>query len=295
LKAHSTGEPAGITITEIVVVIGIVGLSLSVMVSGIVRSRGASRRVSCLNNLRQIALALHNYESEYQSLPSGVGNPDGPIHSRREGLHVSWVLSLLPFMEQWQLSSVIDQSISVYDPANTKVTTSIRSLLCPEDPAGGTAPRPWAAGMGSYAGCHHDVEAPIDVDNHGVFFLNSRIRHEDIPDGSSHTIVVGEKPLIVGDLGWASGTRATLRNMGARLNDPATFRPVPPEASNDDLFVGGFASYHHGGANFAFGDGSIRFIRETVDPGVYRLLGHRADGELISDDAFPNNLGAPTR
>ena len=73
-------------------------------------------------------------------------------------------------------------------------------------------------GVSSYAACHHDVEAPIDVENHGVFYLNSSIRHEDIPDGSSYTIFVGEKRIASQDLGWLSGTRATLRNTGTPLN-----------------------------------------------------------------------------
>src|SRR5690606_29760896 len=71
-----------------------------------------------------------------------------------------------------------------------------------------------------YAAVHHDVEAPIDVDNHGVFFLNSRIRYEDIIDGSSQTLFLGEVIAEQGGLGWMSGTRATLRNMGTPINWP---------------------------------------------------------------------------
>ena len=76
-----------------------------------------------------------------------------------------------------------------------------------------------AAGAGSwtvsnYAGCYHDVESPIDVDNHGVMYLNSHISQKDVTDGTSHTIYVGEKLSDEQDLGWMSGTRATLRNTG---------------------------------------------------------------------------------
>ena len=70
----------------------------------------------------------------------------------------------------------------------------------------------------NYAGCHHDVEAPIDADNHGVLFLNSHISGDDIPDGAAHTIFIGEKIVADDDLGWMSGTRATLRNTGLRIN-----------------------------------------------------------------------------
>ena len=131
----------------------------------------------------------------------------------------------------------------------------------------------------SYAGCHHDVEAPIDVDNHGVFFLNSRVSHDGLTDGSAFTIFVGEKRNQAWDAGgWMSGTRATLRNTGTPIN--ATGHGRPPD------FVGGFGSHHLQGANFAFGDGSVRFLSERINPAVYRLLGHRDDGEPINENAF---------
>ena len=142
-------------------------------------------------------------------------------------------------------------------------------------------------GVSSYAGCHNHVEAPIDVDNRGVLFLNSRVSKAEITDGTSFTIFVGEKTLKRPDSGWMSGTRATLRNTGTRLNAkraPGANGGVGADPNDHGaLFVGGFSSAHPGGANFIFGDGSVRFITESINPAVYRLLGHRADGELISD------------
>src|SRR5439155_19916447 len=96
----------------------------------------------------------------------------------------------------------------------TATTYKIQTCPC--------SPRP--SGQMNYAGCHHAVEAPIDADNHGVLYLNSRVAYDDITDGPAYTIMVGEVrngP----SLGWASGTRATLRNTGTRINelDP-TFR-----------------------------------------------------------------------
>jgi len=171
---------------------------------------------------------------------------------------------------------------------------------------------------------HHDVEAPIDADNHGVFFLNSRLRVRDITDGTSHTLFAGEKLSEPDDLGWMSGTRATLRNTGTALNtglpplpvwnapasdskensdetaaaatggdaqqtpsagaeQPAVVaQPKPAQAAGVDptLVVGGFISRHPGGVNFAFGDGSVRFIPDTISMGVLQQLGNRADGKL---------------
>ncbi len=206
---------------------------------------------------------------------------------------MGWMVALLPFIEQSGVAAAIDPTVSVYEQGSTPgFPARINIFRCPSDPFVSGPTSPWPS---SYAGCHHDVEAPIDVDNHGVFFLNSRVRREDIVDGTSFTVFIGEKPNNANDLGWLSGTRATLRNTGRPLNHPHTFRDdltdVPGAA--DALAVGGFASYHGGGANFGFGDGSVRFIRQSIDMNVYRRLGHREDGELISASDLGSDLGRP--
>ena len=102
--------------------------------------------------------------------------------------------------------------------------TWIGSLHCPSDGsagrsyfAGGWPPSVTGPGKSSYAACHHEVEAAIDEDNHGVFFLNSHIRVVDVTDGLSQTIFLGEVPS-GSAAGWVSGTRATLRNTGHPIN-----------------------------------------------------------------------------
>jgi prepilin-type processing-associated H-X9-DG protein len=140
--------------------------------------------------------------------------------------------------------------------------------------------------VSNYAGCHHDVEAPIAANNMGVLFLNSRIRYEGVKDGTSNTIYVGEKRVDPNDLGWASGTRATLRNTGTLPNGlfgSTTMNGLPPAEEAVDP-VGGYSSFHPGGMNVLFGDGSVRFLKNSVDARVYRLLGNRADGQPISED-----------
>jgi prepilin-type processing-associated H-X9-DG protein len=279
---------------EVVAVLTIIAAFFCLMIPAIGNSRNAARRTQCANNFKQILLGLQNYETQNQALPSGVVNPTGPIHNRREGLHSGWIVALLPYLDFAQLAESIDPDVSVYEQVSpAAVSSRIGILRCPSDPLNkGTALPP---GLSSYAGCHHDVEAPIDVDNHGAFFLNSRVRREDISDGTSFTFFVGEKPINAADLGWASGTRATLRNTGTPLNDPSTIHDdvtgLPGAA--DALAVGGFASYHPGGAHFGFGDGSVRFISQSISPSVYRHLGNRADGELISAADFESDSGRP--
>src|SRR5262249_34735455 len=158
-----------------------------------------------------------------------------------EGFHAGWIVQLLPYMEQGALT--VDPTLSVYDPANAgPASTTIRILLCPSDP-GMKSPGGKVPAVSSYAGCHHDVEPPIDVDNHGVSSPNSPARREDIPDGSASPIFVGEKRIERADLGWVSAPRATLRNTGAPPN-----APPPADAPADEDRVGGFGSYHPGGA-----------------------------------------------
>jgi len=165
----------------------------------------------------------------------------------------------------------------------------IRTFLCPSGPRD-----PSDVGHSSYVGVHHDVEAPIDATNHGVFFLNSSVRYENITDGSAHTFFVGEKIFPdSSDLGWMSGTRATLRNTGTPLNtERNAWRTKPttgmsPGAPADPVLgttaVGGFSSFHPGGAQFAFGDGHVSFMSETMSPAVYQQYGHRADGKLLTE------------
>lgn len=270
------GRPA-FTMIEVLAALSIVAVVACMVLPALVRGREAANRISCVNNLRQWSLALQNYEFVNQVLPPGVVDPRGPIHNQAEGQHIGWIVQLLPYAEQAGVAQSIDTRFSVYDPANdTAAAVRISSLLCPSDPRAKTYT---GLGVSSYAGCHHDVEAPIDADNSGVFFLNSRVRRVDVTDGASFTIYVGEKALVPDDLGWLSGTRATLRNTGAPIQSPAPSRRVVPV---DDR-VGGFGSDHPGGANFGFGDGSVRFLKARIDARVYRLLGHRADGDLISD------------
>ncbi len=267
---------AAFTIIELLVTLTIIVMMAGVLLPAIAESREAARRSGCINNLRQVALALQNYETSSRVLPPGVVNSKGPIENDFEGLHIGWITQLLPFMEQVRVYQAIDFDVSVYDPVNrTAATVQLSSLKCPSDRSSGLIK---GLGASSYAACHHDVEAPIDVDNHGVFFLNSHVSYNDIPDGASTTIFVGEKRITDVDLGWMSGTRATLRNTGTPINATGS--------EMTRLQVGGFGSAHPNGANFTFGDGSVRYIHSTIPPDLFRRLGHRDDGELVEEGPY---------
>ena len=275
---HRRQTNRAFTIIELLVTLTIIVGMICILFPAIAATRESSRRIGCLNNLRQLSLAIQNYETSFHMLPSGVVNPTGPIHQTPDDLHVGWIVQLLPYLEQTSVARSIDTDVSVYDPVNrTPAMTNISSLHCMSNPSR------WSRltkglGTSNYAACHHDVEAPIDIDNHGVFFLNSHINYSDITDGTSTTIFVGEKVIPQNDLGWLSGTRATLRNTGTPLN--LTDQVLPPD------IVGGFGSHHPDGANFMFGDGSVRLLHNRIQQDLYRRLGHRDDGELVTEGPY---------
>jgi prepilin-type processing-associated H-X9-DG protein len=301
---------------ELLIVVGIIALLISLLLPAVQSAREQARRVQCTNNLLQLGIALGNYVSTHTVLPPGVVNDTGPILNIPQGYHFGWVVQILPYIGQNNVFRHFDFSDSVYAASNfTARSVQMGTLLCPSSPN--------TPGAMSYAGCHHDVEAPIADDNHGVLYLNSHIGFDDITDGLAQTIMVGERresdPAV---LGWASGTSATLRNTGSALDDQSLYRglsksqmPVMREAldridpahawgqlSDEERIsaygklveegiiridlVGGFSSWHPGGANFLFCDGSARFVKESIRPSLYQRLGGRADGEMVSDDAF---------
>jgi len=127
--------------------------------------------------------------------------------------------AILPYYDRQELQLDIDYSVGVYQPQNDMARgVDLRSLICPSSGAATTAIAAGVrVGVSTYAACHNDAEAPIDVDNNGVFFLNSQIRTADISDGLSNTIFIGERLEDARELGWMSGTRSTLRNVGAAI------------------------------------------------------------------------------
>ncbi len=151
------------------------------------------------------------------SIPGAIVNATGPVQNVPNGYHHGWLVQILPYLDRGDFDGMIDDTAGIYAPANLQARRAVlASLVCPSD----VGPLRRADGMadGDYAGCHHDTERPINTNQNGILYLNSRVRYDDIPDGSACTIAVGEKRRLGLDLGWASGTRASLRNPGNRNN-----------------------------------------------------------------------------
>jgi prepilin-type N-terminal cleavage/methylation domain-containing protein/prepilin-type processing-associated H-X9-DG protein len=274
------------TLVELLVVIAIIGILVGLLLPAVQAAREAARRCHCVNNVAQIALAIHSYEFNTEHLPSGVVNASGPIRNEPIGQHVSWIVQVLPQLEQANVYRAFDQTTGAYSDKNKPAVRQLLSVLvCPSaSTPNRTGIEPFVA-PSNYAGCHNDAEAPIDANNNGVFFLNSRLRFSEILDGTSQTILIGESLPGQLDLGWASGTRATLRNT-ENFQAPSRVQgdgrvTIEPAGS---LNVGGFASSHTGGSAFAFADGSVQFLSYAIEASLLKKLGNRADGELLDGD-----------
>ena len=295
------GGPAGsrgFTLIELLVVIAIIAVLIALLLPAVQAAREAARRIQCTNNLMQLALALQNYESAHEVFPQGVVNDSGPVLDQAKGYHFGWLVRILPYCEMRNTYNHFNLAVSVYDGRNlTTRTTLVRSFLCPSD--NGINRAPSGVILTNYVACHNSIEAPIDANNDGVFILNRAIRYEDIPDGSSNTLFLGEKLNDGMGQGWASGTRASLRNTGTAVNGTlggGSMWAVPAGAGKKGTdtvaapgtpaYVGGFASKHPGGANCAMGDGSVRFLKASISPSILSLLGSRADGEILDGSSY---------
>ena len=295
--------PRGFTLIELLVVIAIIALLVALLIPAVQAARGAARRASCINNLKQVGLALHNYESTNRVLPPGyistfnaTGTDLGPGWG--------WGAMILPQMEQAPLFAAINFSLPIA-PQTTVALTRLTAYLCPAD---ATAPA-WTAYqrdasgnpialLGTVASSHYvGVFGTSDpgVDGDGLFFRNSAVAVRDITDGLSQTLAVGERGHRLGDATWTgSVTGAVLfptNNDGIgypRAEDAAGMilghaggRKGPGDPAGE---VNQFFSEHPGGVNFLLADGSVRFLTTTLNSQTFHALATRAGGETLSGD-----------
>jgi len=272
LQKHS-----GFTAVEVLLVFVMLALLLMLLVPALQTSRQAARQTECLNRLHQIGIALQNYETVMRVLPPGCVNADAPIQNEADGYHMSWIVQLLPMMDQENLFETIDWTYGAYATNNAIAGVSAPYYFqCSSDPNHSASMM--SAGS-SYAGCIGGTSRAIDVDNTGLLYLNSSIDDIRIPDGRSNTLVVGEvrisSTLTESGLSWSSGTAATLRSSGLPLNstDDSMYEIITSES-------GGFGSWHEGTATMLFADGSAKAMSDKTDLELLILLGDRADGQM---------------
>lgn len=257
------------TLVELLVVIAIIGILVGLLAPSLQTMRESSRRAGCQARLVPIGMAIQSYHARWLHFPVGTVADSGPIQSVAAGNHHNWLGRLTQLMDQPVIASRIDRSVSVYDERNADVLRlRYAGVKCPSvgsDPANAS----------SYVGLHHPTETPIDETNRGVFVLNVPVSRDDVSDGLSNTAFVSEKLIDPFDLGWLSGTRATLRNVGSGLRTRSDVQSQP-----SPLAVGSIGSLHPAGAHVLFGSVEIRFLATQTDARVLQQMVDRSDGQL---------------
>jgi prepilin-type N-terminal cleavage/methylation domain-containing protein len=293
----SKRQRGAFTLVELLVVIAIIGMLVALLLPAIQAARESARKTSCRNNLHQIGVAMHNYESAFRKLPPGYKYA---FSSQGNVLGHSWTDMILPFMELKNMYDVIDFKKPIYDPANVIREQHIASLLCPTDdvsPTGfvqmGDARFAMACYVANFGTPDLDEDqeqanpAPTDPFNRrgpwGPFYRNSATRLKHITDGTAKTLMVGERqngPFrtqgvhgvhIEYETTWAGAVR--------EITDPTDdhghmvlFQTghTPNHADSDDRDV---SASHSGEALFLMCDASVHSISEGIDEKVYFALG----------------------
>ncbi len=210
---------SGFTLIEFLVVIAIFAVIIAMATPAILSSREAARRNTCSHHLREIWIGVQSYQDFHRSLPAGVTAERNLIPPREDGEFRSWVLPLLGDLKQPLLAEKFtDQVTLTSDTGRTLRHYQIPMMLCPSDDAPPRGTSTGAPAQSNYAGCHDSRATAIADGNTGLLTLNQRFSLNEIPDGSAYTILLGELRRSPDDLGWASGTRGTLRNAGTPIN-----------------------------------------------------------------------------
>ncbi len=320
---------AGFTLIELLVVIAIIAILIGLLLPAVQKVREAAARTKCANNLKQIALSSHNYHSEYGRLPSALnypgltGWPQAPIVSMFINLHEQ----LLPYNEQgavyealqsggpngWNLTNADNQYANTTG-LGAPGSTVLPYLICPSD---GSMPSPaeqiyggaYLFGLSSYAGNAGTYSTSVTYNSTltnpkklwGPFFINSSVRLADFADGTSNTLLFGERSQlnlnesgnsaqVIG--GWAWVNSFSMEDM--TMNTSGIINGSNPAVSGtmEGITIhdaNPFGSQHNGGqgANFAFGDGSVKFILKTVDLAtVFQPLSTYEGGETVEPSLY---------
>src|SRR5262245_24580467 len=313
----------GFTLVELLVVIAIIGILVALLLPAIQAAREAARRSQCVNNEKQIGMALLNYESSRKKFPSGRHGCDGGIELRciaelpmiyRNAM--SGFVLILPYLEEQQLFTVLDLSKKGYniwpDPMvgvaeNVWATPQVQQAMNVRPsvyvcPSSGTIPtndnkvfdtwqyRPatgdYALNMG-HRGPHWErAMCPVKQDNSGIFFYFYEVTLRQITDGASKTFFAGET--IEGHSPYHSNiwTQASRHTDSLRTADNPVNTP-PGQGKLNSGSNGAFQSMHPRGANFVFADGHVDFISEDIDLEAYQAYASRADNEI--NDKYPLN------
>ncbi|MFM7922743.1 MAG: DUF1559 domain-containing protein, partial [Planctomycetaceae bacterium] len=227
----------GFTFLELLAVVAVIAVLVALLLPAIQAAREQSRLISCQNNLRQLGIALGQYQFLHRTLPPGAVAVTLPVHVENAPEGIGWIGQILPQLGEGVIYEKIDFEmplrsfssgvsadadaggmpladsvpVSAGEEPEKKIAVPVHPeiavLKCPSSPAPfGQEP------ISAYAGCHNSTSKAIDADADGLLYANSSESLEAVPDGSSHTLLVGEGSERLRGLGWLFGDRGTLRN-----------------------------------------------------------------------------------
>jgi prepilin-type processing-associated H-X9-DG protein len=326
---------------ELLVVIAIIGVLVALLLPAVQAAREAARRTQCVNNMKQIGIALHNYHSTLNVLPPAKiyglggskpnGNPSGnTAPAAGLVLNTTAFAMLLSQLEQTALNHAYNYGMPSSNATlapnttvmgfaqggqavnSTVVQTLIATMACPSDipavvvndPTGSTGGGGQfcrlQARRSNYVVCVGRYDETLTVSgrpkDRGVFANDSSIRMEDIRDGSANTAMVGESRQIHVNEAygpyWGAGSWASTHGVAypTTNNKYQSYLPnaatslVPNPQKLPDQWV--MSSFHSGGINMLFGDGSVRFVKNSINPAVWYGIMTINNREVIGSDAF---------
>jgi prepilin-type N-terminal cleavage/methylation domain-containing protein/prepilin-type processing-associated H-X9-DG protein len=303
------------TLIELLVVIAIIGTLVGLLFPAVQKVRETASRMSCQDNLKQIGLALHNFHDANRRLPPGY-RASAPYSDGASDTTPGWGWGsfILPYLEQDNLYWQLDFNQPVQN--SPAIQTMVKVYLCPSDatpPEAFPVPDGFGnmvclAGPSCYAACvGGDESGTTDATGRGIFYRNSQTRMTDITDGTSNTILIGERAWANAQGIWAGAVSGGVCKRGHSNPCPGTGAGWYPASTlvqahshlnntttDTDGGLDDFSSRHTGGSNFVFADGSVHFIRSVPgdnpdgsyapDGLIFQAMGTRANGEVIPGD-----------